>query len=145
MTSLFLLIDLGIVPSKYLFYVTGSESNILLIELVRKVIFLGLFILFGKSLYNNNKESNIFKYFMSLDLVLYLVGIYANYAQRIAYYLGYFDMFLIAQLPNCCRKGFSKKSMYILLIVLFVSYWFIYYGILKYDSTFHFLKRLSFH
>lgn len=137
---MFLLIDFKIVPSKYLFYVIGSESNILLIELVRKIVFLGIFILFGRAFNKNDKNSHVFKYFMSLDLVLYLVGIYANYAQRISYYLGYFDIFLIAQLPNCCRNGFSKKGMYVILIVFFVLYWFIYYGVLKYDSTFPYIS-----
>lgn len=137
---MFLLIELGIIPSKYLFYVTSSESNILLIELIRKIIFLGIFILFGKSLKRNNEKNHILKYFMSLDLILYLVGIYANYAQRIAYYLGYFDIFLIAQLPNCCRKGLSRKGMYILIIIFFIIYWFIYYAILQYDSTYPYIS-----
>lgn len=140
---MFFLIGLEIIPNKYLFYVTGSQSTILLIELIRKIIFLGIFTLFGKALYKINEENHILKYFMNLDIVLYLVGIYANYAQRISYYLGYFDIFLIAQLPNCCKKGVSKQIIYALIVIFFVSYWLMYYVILGYDSTFPYISILN--
>lgn len=133
---MFMLINLGIVPNKFLFYVIGSESNLLLIELFRKILFIAIFILFGKSLKRNSKENGIFMYFMGLDIILYLVGLYANYAQRISYYLGYFDIFLISRLPNCCKNKVTRNQIYVLLILFFLAYWYIYYKYLGYDATF---------
>lgn len=137
------LIENGIIPSKYLFYVIGSESTVLLIELVRKGIFLIILFLFGKSLRQRNSFNSIYIYYMILDFLLYLVGFYANYAQRISYYFGYFDIFIISQIPFCINDKSSKKLVSILFIGFFILYFILYYIVLGYDATYPYISILG--
>ena len=134
------LIENHIVPKKYLFYVIGSESTILLIELVKKGLFLIIIFLFSKNLKQKYSFNSVYIYYMILDFLLYLVGFYANYAQRVSYYFGYFDIFLLSQIPLCIKDNLNKKLITIILVIFFIIYFILYYIILGYDSTYPYIS-----
>lgn len=135
-----LLIKQQILPAKYIYYTNSEGVFVILIEFFRKFVFLVLFFLFSKSLKRLNKENSIFIFYMALDFVLYCISFKATYAQRISYYFGYFDIFLIPQLILCTNGKLSKRTMKMILIVGFVVYWFIYYCVLKYDQTYPYIS-----
>lgn len=124
----------GYISSRYLYYTNGGEQNISTIEFVTKIIFLIVTILASSYLNKKNQDNNIILFFLIMDILIYSIGFYANYAQRISYYIGFFVVFIIPQIPKCMKKNQRILGM-TLLLILALTFSYYYYGISGCDGT----------
>lgn len=129
------IIEIGLISSRYLYYVSSEESNIILIELIFKLVILFLILIFNKNLKTENEYNHIFTYFMLLDILMYCTGIYANYAQRLSYYFGYYIIYLIPQFSNIFKNLKARKIITIFILLLTLVYSYLYYDVAGYDET----------
>lgn len=128
------LMSLGYIGSHYSYYVNGGNQNISSVELGIKCLFITLILLNRKNLCKKNSWNNIFIFFLVLDILVYCLGFYANYAQRISYYIGFFEIYLVPQISNCVKKKQRIVTRIILLLIAF-AFSYIYYGVNGCDGT----------
>lgn len=128
------LVDLGYISKRYLYYANSGNQNISTIELLTKVIFLIIILITSKYLNKKNKDNGFLIFILILDILVYCIGFYANYAQRISYYLGFFVIFIIPQVPKCMKMNQRRVCLFFLLAISFV-FSYCYYGINECDGT----------
>lgn len=128
------LISIGYMSSHYLYYANGGKQNISTIEFLLKIFLVILTLFVSKVLNKKNSINSIFSFLLVLDLLVYCLGFYANYAQRISYYIGFFVVFIIPQIPRCMKKNQKLLSLVALLMVA-VIFSYYYYGVSGCDGT----------
>lgn len=130
---IFIVNTFNFISNRYLYYVM-AKKNIILIELIFKIILLGTILLFYDKLIKYNEDNKLFLFLMIIDFILYLLGFYAGYAQRISYYLGYLIILIIPQFKSLFQKQYQNLIL-ILIIGILSIYSFVYYDIKQYDET----------
>lgn len=128
------IIGMGYLTTRYLYYVNGGKHNISMVELGIKIIFLLLIIGVKNILGKRNKFNNFLIFLLVLDFLIYCLGFYANYAQRISYYFGFFVIYLVPQVAKCVNKKQRVASMFILFLIVWL-FSYVYYGINGCDGT----------
>ena len=129
------LINHNIINSKYDYYVSSGNSNLIKIETILECLILFITLLLNRYLLSKDKLNNTLTLFLVFDIVLYFLGIYANYAQRIAYFFGYFNIFILAEYINLFKNKKQKSVIAITLIMLLCIYSSYYYGYHNYHGT----------
>lgn len=128
------LISLGYISAHYLYYANGGKQNISTIEFTVKILFVLLTLLFSKMLNKKNKINGFFTFMLVFDLLIYCLGFYANYAQRISYYIGFFVIFTVPQIAKCMKKN-QRMLVLAVLIMIAVTFSYFYYGVSGCDGT----------
>lgn len=131
---LFLLKIFSFIPSRYIFYVSNSNSNVILIEIILKIVLLGIVLIFSKKLIEKSDDNKILIFLMILDIILYSIGMHAASAQRLSFYIGYLNIFVIAQLKDIFNGSFKNIIGFIIIMAL-CCYSYLYYGVAQYDQT----------
>lgn len=129
------LVSNNFLDARYLYYVKESNSNVIIEEIILRIIILFISLIFYKRITKINELNETIIYFLILDIFIYFVGFYANYAQRIAYYFGYYNIFIIPELYKMFKSRKDKTVIYFLILITISAYSFYYYGIRKYDET----------
>lgn len=137
-----MLVNYGIISSRYLTYAISSNHTIIRVELIQKYLVVLTLIVFWKVLNKDNEKSTL-SFIMVMDLLLYHVGFYANYAQRISYYYGYFNIFAIAMIPDIFKDKKTKNITRVLIIFILLIYWWYYYAFLGADHTIPYIPNNS--
>ncbi len=136
------LISMGYLGSRYLYYVNSGNQNISTIELTTKILYLILILCVASILKKKNRYNEILIFFLVLDFLIYCIGFYANYAQRISYYIGIFTIFVVPQIANCVNKRQKYICLFVLLFIAF-AFSYKYYGISGCDGTVPYILSTS--
>lgn len=131
---LFIINIFSFIPSRYVYYVSNANNNLILIELILKVVLLGIVLLFSNKMIEKNDDNKILIFLMILDIILYFIGIHAASAQRLSFYIGYLNIFALAQLKDIFTER-SKKMVSIIIIAILCCYSYLYYDVAQYDQT----------
>ncbi|NQK68627.1 EpsG family protein [Streptococcus suis] len=135
----FLVIDLGILSSKYLFFVNNrTELGINYPEEFIRIIF--LIFLFGYGYFNKKSEienKSKLDMFMTFDFILLQIGTISIYASRITWF--FFSIYLI----SLSRFFYQQTQVYriianILLFILLLLYWWWSFVYSNYGQTYPF-------
>ena len=139
---LLFLIDHGILSSRYTYYLADINGNIIWVDYALK---LGIFAisLFLYKFLIQKKENRTLIYFLLIDFTIYHLGFVANYAQRISYYFGYFNIFLIPQFSQCFQGQKQKIMVRSMVIGILIVYWYLYYAYLGADATVPYVSIFS--
>lgn len=131
----FIIVDMGILSNRYLYYVSSETNNLILIESIFKIAILMIILMFSKSLEKQNDTNHIYIYLLILDVLLYHLGIYANYAQRFSYYFGYYIIFMLPQIKNAISNKKIATVIGTIIIIGTICYSYAYYEVAGYDET----------
>ncbi len=132
----FLIKDLHIIGENYYKYVYAERIRIQPIELVFKIIMIPFYLVFNRYYKDTYRIGDFLSYFMIIDLILYSIGFYALDAQRLSFYFGIFNIFLIPQIGNCFKGQKSKMVVNTFFIMGLVLYWYWYYCFRNYHETY---------
>lgn len=139
---LIFLIRNGIINSRYIYYLANYKGNIILIDYMLKLAIIILLTFLYKYLAKDANNKNLY-YFLIIEFTLYHLGFVANYAQRISYYFGYFNIFMIPQIPKCFQGNKVKFFVKAIIILVLIIYWYLYYGYLGADATMPYISIFS--
>lgn len=119
---------------KYLGYIRNADTNLNVIFLIYKIIFL-FFFLQGLKYCKNNKEYPIYVYFAVFDVLFYYLSSFIKYGYRLSYYFLIFYIFSIPFTQNNIENKNAKKTYTFIMIMLSIGYWILRYKIIGYDGT----------
>ena len=125
---------MGYLSIRYSYYVNGGNQNISMVELTVKMVFLLLIMGVKNILASRNRFNDFLIFLLVLDWLIYCLGFYANYAQRISYYMGFFVIYLVPQVAKCVNKKQRAACMFILFTIA-LAFSYVYYGINGCDGT----------
>lgn len=128
------LIAMGYLDVRYSYYVNSGNQNISTIEFTTKSIFLVIVLCVAHILKKRNLFNDTLVFYVVLDYLIYCVGFYANYAQRISYYIGFFVIFVLPQIPGCVNKR-QKNICTLILLAIALAFSYMYYGVSGCDGT----------
>ena len=131
-----MLVNIGILPEKFIRYVTvinNSQINIQFLMTGMKLLLLGICYLVSK--YSKNKKEDSFAFFiLIIDIILFQLGAIAPFIERISYYfsiIGYME--LVPKALIIVKKDkFNIGAMYLGIVLLLLIYFyisFVYLGI----------------
>ena len=146
--GIFLLNVFSFIPRRYIFYFTKSSVRTLLIpELLFKICTLIFGFVFIKKINDKNKNNSNIIYLLLLDFLIYFLAIKFNYAQRVSYYFGYLNIFILPYFIYAFTNDTNHKKKYVLiscLLLLLSIYSFLFYGIRKYDETYPYKSIINY-
>lgn len=132
-----LLINMNILDTRYKNYI-NFNSDIILFELLFMSIILVISVLFRKKLIEINNYNKSYMLFLAISIILYFLGIFNTFTNRLSYYYYYFVIFLIEEIVRVIVLKRQKKFAQIITtfaILLTITYSSIYYGFYKLDDT----------
>ena len=130
------LYQMGIVPERYYAYTyrfvntTGGYS---FIDVIYRVIWIIIYMIFGKKLRREESINNCYGMCLWLDLIFFFCRTKLVYADRISLYFGYTTILFIPKMIEKVsnnRKG-NANIIYFISCIIFIVYWymkFIVYG-----------------
>ncbi len=134
---LVLLINSGIISSKYILYITkyGDSSNIKAIELLSQIGLIVLIMLFNNRLIKYNKINRFLSFIIIISIISFLIGFNASYLQRISFYYSIIIIFIIPQIPKLYNNITNKYMITGFIMLLLSLYSYFYYGKYQFDQT----------
>lgn len=134
----------GIIDSRYTFYASSdSTGNVILIDYVFKAMIFLITVLLYKLLKKNTNCTD-FIYFIWIEFLLYHLAFFVPYTQRLSYYFGYFNIFVISQISKCFKGTSSRIIVNSLVIVFMLAFWYLYYVYLGADATVPYMSILNY-
>ena len=127
-------VSMGLLKARYLYYIGSEKATFELTTSLFKFFIVFLLLIYRGKILKNDEFNNYLIYTLILDLVLWHLGTFYNYSQRLSFYLGYNVVYLIPQLSKNPQKK-SRLLSYFIILVLLIGYSSIYYGVLKCDQT----------
>lgn len=128
--------EFGLLDKRYLFYVidySNKGTNIILIELAFMAFIVFLLVIYRKKI--NNEKIKTYSMFVLLAFIIYLVGIYANYAFRLSYYLYGFVIFVNQYLLERYKQKSNRAIIEVITSIAICFYAYLYYDVNKFDQT----------
>lgn len=131
-----LIYNIGIIPIRYARYIPEGEFSFSITETLIKLVILVFIYFHSKALKQYNSENNFMVYMALLDFVFLQIGAFAGYAQRIAFYFGYYYILLIPQIYRIYKKRDTRILVLFGIIFILLFYWYNMFIVLNYGETY---------
>ena len=134
-------IDVGILPAKYSRYIPTGEIDFVVSESLMKIILMLPILCYRKSLCKYNEDNEFIIFMIIIDFILMQAGSLSGYAQRIAFYFGYYYILIIPQL----YKVLSKKRYNVINFLYTLGlcgYWYYMFVVLSYGKTYPYTSTI---
>lgn len=119
------LLKIGILPSKYINYVTTYLRTDLDFSLVNNIFYFSLLILMGLFIDKKDKNNKFLFILFILGIAIFESGMISKFANRASYYFLFPGIFLL--LPQLCNPNYkitkNRMGLTLLIIFIFVVYW----------------------
>lgn len=131
---LVLAMDVGILPDKYMSYLTRFNQDVIDIQIKAFLLklfftFIAFFILNSDK--ENKKNAKCMRFLLCLDCLLFLIGSKISYAERISYY---FTFLVYGYVFARGQVIFNKQIFRIFNLMCALLYWFVMFGMLNHSE-----------